>query len=98
VAAPVVLADELTAAGFRLAGARTIVPNVRTLAAAFEAACEDCELLLLSATLAAELPPRQLESALIAGRPLVLVIPDALRRRDPPDLSRALQRALGVEM
>ena len=80
--APVVIADELTAAGFRLAGARTIVPTPETLSSVFEAACEGCELLLLSATLAAELPRRRLESALVADRPLVLVIPDALRRRE----------------
>jgi vacuolar-type H+-ATPase subunit F/Vma7 len=96
--APVVIADELTAAGFRLAGARTIVPTSATLSSVFEAACEDCELLLLSATLAAELPRRRLETALVADRPLLLVIPDALRRRDPPDLARELQRTLGVEM
>jgi vacuolar-type H+-ATPase subunit F/Vma7 len=96
--APVVIADELTAAGYRLAGARTIVPTPATLSSVFEAACEDCELLLLSATLAAELPRRRLELALVADRPLVLVIPDALRRRVPPDLARELQHTLGVEM
>jgi vacuolar-type H+-ATPase subunit F/Vma7 len=97
MAAPVVIADELTAAGFRLAGVRTIVPTSRTLAAAFEAACEDCELLLLTAAVAARLPPQRLESALVAARPLLLVIPDALRRHDPPDLAHALRRTLGVD-
>jgi vacuolar-type H+-ATPase subunit F/Vma7 len=97
MAAPVVIADELTAAGFRLAGARTIVPTSRTLAAAFEAACQDCELLLLTAALAAQLPPRRLELALLAARPLLLVIPDALRRHDPPDLAPPMRRTLGIE-
>lgn len=97
MAAPIVMSDELTAAGFRLAGARTIVPNSQTLTAAFETACNECELLLLSATLAAALPAKRLESALAAHRPLLLVIPDAFRRRDPPDLARELQRTLGVE-
>jgi vacuolar-type H+-ATPase subunit F/Vma7 len=94
---PVVIADELTAAGFRLTGARTIVPGPRTLAAVFERAREECELLLVSATLAAELPAPQLAAALVASKPLLLVIPDALRRRDPPDLARELERTLGVE-
>lgn len=97
MAAPIVIADELTAAGFRLAGARTIVPNAQTLTAAFEAACNECELLLLSATFAAALPASRLASALTAQRPLLLVIPDALRRRDPADLVGELQRTLGVE-
>jgi vacuolar-type H+-ATPase subunit F/Vma7 len=95
--APVVIADELTAAGFRLAGAHTIVPTSQNLAAVFETACADGELLLLTAALAAKLPPRRLEWALAAARPLVLIIPDALRRRDPSDLARELQRTLGVE-
>lgn len=93
---PIVIADELTAAGFRLAGARIVVPATSTLDAEFEAACNDCELLLLSASLAAELPPAKLQWALAAARPLLLVIPDALRRRDPPDLTHELQRTLGV--
>lgn len=96
MSAPIVFADELTAAGYRLAGARTIVPTDGTLEAEFAAACNDCELLLLSAALAAELTPAKLQWALTAAKPLVLIIPDALRRRDPPDLTRELERTLGV--
>jgi vacuolar-type H+-ATPase subunit F/Vma7 len=98
VAPPIVIADELTAAGFRLAGARTIVPSLRTLGTEFEAACHECELLLISAAFAAALPRKQLESALASDRPLLLLVPDALRRRDPPDLVRELEATLGVEM
>ena len=93
---PIVFADELTAAGYRLAGARTIVPTDSTLEAEFDAACNDCELLLLSAALAAELTSAKLHWALTAAKPLVLIIPDTLRRRDPPDLTRELERTLGV--
>jgi vacuolar-type H+-ATPase subunit F/Vma7 len=93
---PIVLADELTAAGYRLAGARTIVPSGRLADADFDAACNDCELLLLSAALAVELTAAKLHWALTAAKPLVLIIPDALRRRDPPDLRRELERTLGV--
>ena len=95
MAAPIIMADELTASGFRLAGVRTLVPTPSTLERAFEAACGDCELLLMSASLAAQLPPARLESALTADRPLLLVIPDALRRRDSPDLTRELQAYAG---
>ena len=93
---PIVFADEFTAAGYRLAGARTIVPSDGTLETEFDAACNDCELLLLSAALAAELTPAKRQWALTAAKPLVLIIPDALRRRDPPDLTRELERTLGV--
>jgi vacuolar-type H+-ATPase subunit F/Vma7 len=93
---PIVFADELTASGYRLAGARTVVPTEGTLEAEFDAAWQDCELLLVTATLAAGLTPAKLQWALTAAKPLVLIIPDALRRCDPPDLTRELERTLGV--
>jgi hypothetical protein len=53
--------------------------------------------LLITAELAAQLPRGKLEQALLATRPLVVVIPDAGRRVPPPDIARALRAALGVE-
>lgn len=91
------IADEISAAGFRLAGARTIVPAPGALGAAFDAARNECELLLVSATLARELSPQRLAVALVAARPLLLVVPDAFGGGEPPDLAGELERALGVE-
>jgi vacuolar-type H+-ATPase subunit F/Vma7 len=96
VRTPIVIADEISAAGFRIAGARTLVPTPGALGAAFESACTECELLLMSATLARELPRERLAAALVSARPLLLVFPDAFGGSEPPDLMRELERALGV--
>jgi vacuolar-type H+-ATPase subunit F/Vma7 len=94
---PVVIADEITATGYRLAGARALVPEDSSLSRIFDEACEESTVLLITAELAAQLPRGKLEQALLATRPLVVVIPDAGRRGPPPDIARALRAALGVE-
>jgi hypothetical protein len=52
---------------------------------------------LITADLAARLPPAVLQQALNAGRPLVAVLPDVRGRTVPPDLAAALRRQLGME-
>jgi hypothetical protein len=37
-----------------------------------------------------------LQAALRAGRPLVLVIPDARGRHQPPDIGKSIRRQLGM--
>ena len=46
---------------------------------------------------AACLPPTLLSRALIAARPLLLVVPDIRARRQPPDLSHLVRAQLGIE-
>ena len=55
--APVFIGDELTAAGYRLAGARTYVPGEGELIDVFERASGEAEVVLITAELAARLPP-----------------------------------------
>ncbi len=98
MSAPIVIADEITAAGYRLAGARTVVPDdPRSLAREFDRAVDDCELLLITAELARALPAARLAEALVASRPLLVVVPDAGSRVEPPSLEHELRSALGVE-
>lgn len=95
--APVFIGDEVTATGYRLAGARTIVPLPGDAPKAFEAAREAAELLLITASCAAEIPEWQLERAVRTGDPLVLLVPDAGGHVMPVDLSIEVDRALGIE-
>lgn len=95
--AVVFIGDEVTAAGYRLAGARTIVPRAGVVREAFEAALDDAELLLVTAACAAEIPAGQLDHAVRAGAPLVLLVPDAGDQVAPFDLSIEVDRALGIE-
>jgi vacuolar-type H+-ATPase subunit F/Vma7 len=95
---PVVIADEITAAGYRLAGARTIVPDdPRSVVRDFDGALDSCELLLITAELARHVPADRLAEALLVARPLLVVVPDAGGRVEPPSLEHELRSALGVE-
>ena len=92
------IGDEVTAAGYRLAGAETRVPAPAEVGEAFRRACADgADVILLSAALASEVDPGELSAALIAEAPLVAIVPDAFGRRPPPDVARDVRLALGIE-
>ena len=91
-----VLADELTAVGWRLAGAQVAEATADNAAACLQAALESADLVLVTAQLAAVIPPLQLQAALLGFPPLTLVIADVRREQEPPDLEAQARRALGV--
>jgi len=91
-----VVADELTAVGWRLAGARVLLADARNAADAFRTARHGADLVLITAELAASVPAPQLQDALHACPPLVLVIADLRRAREPADIEEQTRRALGV--
>jgi vacuolar-type H+-ATPase subunit F/Vma7 len=95
--AAVFIGDELTAAGFRLAGVETVVPQPEDAGEALRNARKHAALVIVTADFARHVPADQLEAALIAEAPAVAVIPDVRMRADPPDLARKLRRALGIE-
>jgi vacuolar-type H+-ATPase subunit F/Vma7 len=96
VAAAIAIADEITAAGLRLAGVRTIVAEAAEVPHAFEEACRSAPLVLVTAELARYVPRPRLASALAGTAPLVAVIPDIEERSIAADLGAELRRALGV--
>jgi vacuolar-type H+-ATPase subunit F/Vma7 len=92
------IGDEVTAAGYRLAGAETRVPAPPEAGEVFRRACADgTDVILLSAALAAEVDPGELSAALIAETPLVAIVADAFGRCPPPDVARHVRLALGIE-
>ena len=95
--APAFIGDELTATGFALAGLDVFVPEANALAAVFRTALAERELVLITADRAAELPRNDLEAALGATTPMVVVVPDLRGRTNPPDLAGRVYAALGVE-
>jgi vacuolar-type H+-ATPase subunit F/Vma7 len=97
VTAPVFIGDEVTAAGYRLAGARTRCPAPGQVQNAFEEALADADFVLITAALAAEITEDRLDQALHSAEPLVLVVPDAANRMRPSDLSAEVDRVLGIE-
>jgi vacuolar-type H+-ATPase subunit F/Vma7 len=92
------IGDEVTAAGFRLAGVETRVPTGPETTEVFQqAAADGAELVLLSARRARDLDAPALEAALIATRPLTAVVPDVMGRHAPPDIEHEVRLALGIE-
>ena len=62
----------------------------------FQRLRSEAKLILVTAEAAGWLPQGVLTGALAANRPLVLVIPDVRGRSQPPDVSAALRRQLGM--
>jgi len=94
---PIVIADRLTAAGFRLAGLRPLVTPPEDAAAVFAEALGQGGPVMITAALAGHVPAAQLSRAIRAADPPVAVIPDMTRSVEPADMSREVRRALGVE-
>ena len=96
--APLFIGDEVTAAGYRLAGASTrIVDDDAGVAEIFADALRDAELVIITAVCAAKLPDGRLSDALRTAEPLVLLVPDAAQGIVPADLSVHVDRELGIE-
>jgi vacuolar-type H+-ATPase subunit F/Vma7 len=92
----VVIADEITAVGWQLAGAQVHMPDARAVGECFGIAQRSADLVLITAQLAASVPVAQLRDALLSQRPLTLVIADLQHRREPADIEDEVRRALGV--
>jgi vacuolar-type H+-ATPase subunit F/Vma7 len=95
--APIYLGDEVSAAGYRLAGALVRTPPPRQATAALAQARAQAPLVLLSAATAGAVGERELRAALAALAPLVLIVPDLLAQAPLPDLAARLQAQLGIE-
>jgi vacuolar-type H+-ATPase subunit F/Vma7 len=94
---PVYLGDEVSAAGFRLAGALVRTPRPGEEAAALAWARAQAPLVLVSATLAVAVGEAGMRTALSALQPLVLVVPDLHGETPLPDLAARLRTQLGLE-
>ena len=94
--APCFIGDEVSAAGFRLAGFRTEVPAPGEEASRLRQACEEAALVLVTAEVAARVPESELIRLQAAPRPLLLVVPDVRGRSTAPDPGAGLRRQLGL--
>lgn len=95
--APIYLGDEVSAAGYRLAGALVRSPGAGEESAALAWARSRSPLVLLSAVVAAGLGEAVLRAALSALTPLVLIVPDLQGEVPLPDLAARLRSQLGLE-
>jgi vacuolar-type H+-ATPase subunit F/Vma7 len=93
----VFVGDELTAAGMRLAGVEPVLQGSRSAAEALAEARKGAALVLITAEFARTVPAAELAAALIAEVPVLGIIPDVNGRVTPPDLTKELMAALGIE-
>jgi vacuolar-type H+-ATPase subunit F/Vma7 len=91
-----VIADELTALGWRVAGAQVSVATAADVEARLQQALDSAEVVMITAELAARVPAARLQAALQTFPPLTLVIADLQHTQEPPDLQAQARRALGV--
>jgi vacuolar-type H+-ATPase subunit F/Vma7 len=97
MAAPAYLGDEVSAAGFRLAGLSVRVPHRGDESTALSSARAEAPLVLVSAAVAARVAEGELRAALAALTPLVLIVPDTDGGTPVPDLALRLRKLLGLE-
>jgi vacuolar-type H+-ATPase subunit F/Vma7 len=90
------MGDELTAAGFRLAGVEVHVPSRAAASAVFRRLAAEAELVILTAEVAGWLPAEEVRRLVVAERPQVAVIADVRGQVLPSELSTALKRQLGM--
>jgi len=95
--AAVYLGDEVSAAGWRLAGAAVRTPGPGEEASALAWARAQAPLVLLSAAVAAGIGEPTLRAALSALQPLLLVMPDLHGAVPLPDLAARLRAQLGLD-
>jgi vacuolar-type H+-ATPase subunit F/Vma7 len=92
----VYLGDELTAAGYRLAGIDARVPAPGRESEALARATANGSLVLVGAGVASKIEPAVLQRALAAVAPPTLVVPD-LSAAALPDIAARLRTLLGLE-
>lgn len=94
--APIYIGEELSATGYRLAGAQTFVADTAVnLEELVDAAVARSPLVLLGAAAAAALPAERLHALLRRLEPRVVVVPD-IGGAAPLDLAGWLRGQLGM--
>jgi len=97
MATPIFIGDQVTAAGYRLAGVRVRAPAPGDETAALAAARADAPLVMITAACAARVDAAALRDAVSALAPVVVVVADAQGDVAPPDLAARLRGQLGLE-
>lgn len=97
MSAPIFIGDEISAAAYRLAGALVRTPAPDEVISVFRWAQTEAPLVLITVEFARWLPSPELNQAIAALAPPVLVVPDVLNHHPLPDLAIELRSHLGVE-
>lgn len=91
------IGDELTGAGFRLAGLRVQSPDPDKLLEVFRQALLEASLLIVTQEFAARIPTPELYDAITRAEPPVAIVAEAASRSGESELVREVRIALGME-
>jgi vacuolar-type H+-ATPase subunit F/Vma7 len=94
----VIISNEVSALGWRLAGAQPLIADERSVQKGLAEARRDADLVLITADLAKHLPDSVLNAALLAEKPLIAVIPGLPSCSEPPDLEQEVKHVLGMDV
>jgi len=95
-APPIFIGDEISAAGFRLAGMLTRSPEPEQLKNTLEWACEQAQLIMITAEYLAMLDPQLQDDCLLREMPVIVIVPDIRNRVAVTDFSTQLRKKLGM--
>jgi vacuolar-type H+-ATPase subunit F/Vma7 len=93
----VVIGDELTCAGFRLAGVATRTPAAGEAGAVLAQALGEAKLVVLTQALADAVERGLLRRAPAREQPLLVAIPGIAAPDSPSDLSHRMRALLGID-
>ena len=93
---PVFIGDEVSAAGFRLAGLRVHTPQADKVLQTLEQATREAPLVLIGARTAQHVPAGTLDRLLAGIDPQVVIVPDVHGEAPMPDLASRIRIQLGV--
>ena len=92
----VIISNELSALGWRLAGAQPLIADEHNVQERFAEARRGADLVLITADLAKRLPESVLSAALLAEKPLIAVVAGLPNGSEPPDLEQEVRHVLGI--
>lgn len=90
------IGDEVTAAGYRLAGIETQIADSASVLTAIRQACERASLVLVGSSAVAGMQSAELDELLASESPPVLVVPDIPGRQPVPDIAARIYKQLGM--
>ncbi|MBF0611207.1 MAG: hypothetical protein G8345_11870 [Magnetococcales bacterium] len=96
MAAPCFIGDELSAAGWRLAGFEILVPTAKELEEAVRQTISRVPLLILTGEMANRLPRALMEQLLASVNPMVLVVPTMQPASQGLDVAARIRSQLGI--
>lgn len=93
----VFIGDEVSAAGYRLAGVEVFSPDADDVAQAFTTACKTADAVFITAEFANHVPQARLDRMVEAITPLVMVVEDARGAVHAQTIEDRVKLVLGLE-